>query len=104
MAIAVINYIRSESEEAFERIVLSFKNRARLVEKVKGFIGIEVLASKERREVLVITLWDSKESFDAWVRSREFDVAHRRARGDGSTSEGVIYDVIDMSIVRVEDM
>ncbi len=100
MAIAVINYIRASNQEAFERIVRAFKNRAGMVETVDGFISLQVLANRDRLEVLVITTWRDRESFEAWVDSEAFKRAHERARGSGSGSQstGVIYEVVDMKV------
>ncbi|MEB3861242.1 MAG: antibiotic biosynthesis monooxygenase [Desulfurococcales archaeon] len=97
MAVAVINYIRPGSLEAFERVVEAFRNRAGLVEGSPGFMGLQVLANRERLEVLVITTWESREAYEAWVESSRFREAHSRARssGSGSSSEGVLYDVVD---------
>jgi heme-degrading monooxygenase HmoA len=33
---------------------------------------MEVLRSEDGREVLVITWWEDRASFDAWVQSEEF--------------------------------
>ncbi len=44
---------------------------------------MEVLKSSEGDEVLVITRWENRASFDAWVRSEEFARAHGRSGGEG---------------------
>ncbi|MCE4602150.1 MAG: antibiotic biosynthesis monooxygenase [Desulfurococcales archaeon] len=97
MPIAIINYIRANSPDAFEKVVNAFKNRAGLVEDSPGFMGLQVLANRERLEVLVITTWESTEAYEAWVNSKRFKEAHSRARssGSGSSSEGVLYEVVD---------
>lgn len=97
MPIAVVNYIRASSVEAFDRVVGAFRNRAGLVEDSPGFLGLEILANRDRLEVLVVTLWESREAYEGWVNSRRFREAHAGARtsGRGADSEGVIYDVVD---------
>ena len=42
------------------------------VQEFPGFVSMEVLKSSEGEEVLVITRWENRASFDAWVRSEEF--------------------------------
>ncbi|BAN90312.1 antibiotic biosynthesis monooxygenase family protein [Aeropyrum camini] len=98
MAYAIVNYIRAETPEAFEKVVESFRDRAGLVEGREGFRSLQVLANRERLEVVVITVWESKEYFEKWVESREFEEAHKRARRRrlaGTSSEGVEYEVLD---------
>ncbi|MGI8650451.1 MAG: antibiotic biosynthesis monooxygenase family protein [Rubrobacter sp.] len=46
------------------------------VQGFPGFVSMEVLTSEG--EVLVITRWDDRDSFEAWVGSEEFKAAHRR--------------------------
>lgn len=40
-----------------------------------GFVSMEVLTSEG--EVLVVTRWEDRDSFDAWVGSEDFKAAHR---------------------------
>ncbi len=42
---------------------------------------MEVMRSEESDEVLVITRWQSRASFEAWVGSEEFARAHGRGGG-----------------------
>ena len=94
---AMVNRIRAGSDEEFRRVVEAFRGRLRAVEGAKGFRGLLVLANRDRREVVVVTLWDSRDSFVGWVESREFREAHERARLKGirAESEGVEYEVVD---------
>ncbi|GBF08942.1 conserved hypothetical protein [Aeropyrum pernix] len=100
MAFAIANYIRAETPEAFDKVIEAFTGRAGLVERMEGFRSLQVLANRERLEVVVITVWESREHFERWVESREFEEAHKRARRrrlEGTTSEGVEYEVLDFT-------
>jgi heme-degrading monooxygenase HmoA len=44
---------------------------------------MEVLKSDDGDEVLVVTRWRDRASFDAWGRSEEFAKAHGRGGGEG---------------------
>jgi heme-degrading monooxygenase HmoA len=61
-------------EKAFEE---RFKNRARKVDKMSGFIRNEVLRPVGAGFYVVLTHWESKESFEAWTESDEFKEAHK---------------------------
>ncbi|MFA0754208.1 MAG: hypothetical protein IMHGJWDQ_001992 [Candidatus Fervidibacter sp.] len=54
-----------------------FQQRAKLVDKAKGFRGLFVLQHSENaHKFVVMTLWDRAEDFRAWVNSEEFRKAH----------------------------
>ena len=42
------------------------------VQGFPGFVPIEILRSEGEDEVLMITRWQSREAFDAWVGSEQF--------------------------------
>ena len=44
---------------------------------------MEVLKSDAEDEVLVVTRWQDRESFESWVRSEEFRRAHGRGGAGG---------------------
>ncbi|MCE4624926.1 MAG: antibiotic biosynthesis monooxygenase [Desulfurococcales archaeon] len=95
MVVAIVNRIVAEDEEVFDRIIERFKNRARLVDRMPGFMGIELFVNRERREVLVITRWRSREDMERWLESAEFRMAHRGG-GSRASSEGIVYEVIEV--------
>ena len=41
------------------------------VQGFPGFVSMEVLKSEAEDEVLVVTRWQDRDSFDAWVGSEE---------------------------------
>jgi len=57
------------------------------VQGFPGFVSMEVLKSDTEDEVLVVTRWQDRESFDAWVGSEEFSRAHGRG-GAGELLRG----------------
>lgn len=91
-----INRIRAGSREALERLVEAFRGRKGLVDRMPGFQGFALLVDWERLEALVITRWESREAFEAWVRSEEFQRAHSGSRGPAGDleSEGGLYEVV----------
>jgi heme-degrading monooxygenase HmoA len=50
-----------------------FKTRARAVDKMKGF------PDDPEDPYIVLTTWDSKEDFEAWVNSDAFKKGHARS-------------------------
>ncbi len=70
-------------EGAADRIVERFAESRGHVQDFPGFVSMEVLKSDEEDEVLVITRWEDRASFDAWVHSEEFSKAHGRGGGEG---------------------
>jgi heme-degrading monooxygenase HmoA len=65
-------------EGAADKVVERFAGSRGNVQNFPGFVSMEVLRSEDGREVLVITWWEDRASFDAWVRSEEFAKAHSR--------------------------
>lgn len=68
-------------EGAAAQIVERFAQSRGNVQGFPGFVSMEVLRSDGDDEVLVITRWESREAFDAWVASDEFKKAHGRGGG-----------------------
>ncbi len=97
---AAANRIKASSPEALEKVLEAFKGRAGFVEKRPGFKGLLVLADRNKLEVLVLSIWESRDAFKAWVESEEFKKAHERARArrlEGVESEGYEYEVVEAS-------
>lgn len=67
-------YVASEYKEQFEE---RFRNRARLVDGMQGFISNQVLRPvNEGDPYIVFTLWESRKDFENWVNSEEFRKGH----------------------------
>ena len=95
---AIANRVRARDRGALEAFLRAFSSRPRLVEGREGFRGLAVLVDWSRLEAWVVTFWDSREAFEAWVSSREFREAHERARAarlEGVESEGVEFEVAE---------
>jgi heme-degrading monooxygenase HmoA len=72
--IAVFNRLPVK-EGVAGQIVERFANSRGHVQGFPGFVSMEVLRSEGTEgadEVLVITRWQSRDAFDAWVGSEEF--------------------------------
>lgn len=80
--IAIINRLPVK-EGAADQIVERFAESEGDVQGFPGFVSMEVLRSDAADEVLVITRWQDREAFDAWVGSEEF----RRAHGRGGAGD-----------------
>lgn len=94
--IAVVNSLPVE-EGAADQIVERFAESRGYVQSFPGFVSMEVMRSEKGDEVLVITRWRSRASFDAWVGSDEFAKAHGRGSGAGllrSHPKVIAYEVI----------
>jgi heme-degrading monooxygenase HmoA len=69
--IAIVNSLPVK-EGAADRIVERFAESRGHVQGFPGFVSMEVLKSEAEDEVLVVTRWQDRDSFDAWVGSEEF--------------------------------
>lgn len=69
--------VNPEYAEAFEA---RFVDRAGLVDTMPGFISNHVLRpATPDTPYIVLTYWESKEHFDAWVNSDAFRQGHARS-------------------------
>ncbi len=84
--IAIVNSLPVK-DGAADRIVERFAESRGHVQGFPGFVSMEVLKSDAEDEVLVVTRWRDRESFDAWVGSEEFSRAHGRG-GAGELLRG----------------
>jgi heme oxygenase (mycobilin-producing) len=99
VSFVVINAITvpKESRSGFED---RFARRAGEVSKSPGFETFELLrpvGDEAGDKYLVYTRWDSRESFEAWVKSPAFTHGHRSSSEGGpvgTASEVWTYDVI----------
>ena len=77
-----INYIQCKPDYV-ERFECLFCSRAKMIDSMPGFIGMNVLKCQRAEEpYLVISYWESEEHFQAWVGSPEFYEGHKRAFAD----------------------
>lgn len=76
---AVMNriFVHQEYASAFEE---RFKDRAREVDKMEGFVRNMVLRPKQTDEpYVVMTIWNSENDFNNWVNSDAFKKGHARS-------------------------
>ncbi len=70
-------YVGAEYAEAFEKV---FRERAKLVDEMPGFIANQVLRPvNEGDPYIVFTLWNSRADFMNWVRSEAFVKGHAQS-------------------------
>lgn len=67
-------HVHPDYADAFEQ---RFMERAGLVDTMPGFLSNQVLRpTKAGEPYIVLTLWDSEEQFQAWIRSDAFQKGH----------------------------
>jgi heme-degrading monooxygenase HmoA len=89
-------HVEEERREAFER---QFLERESHVHKADGFAGFELLRRDRDGEYVVLSRWQTKEAFHAWVNGDLFKKSHRHADGElAMGSEVRNYDVIDARV------
>lgn len=70
-------YVTAEYSEAFEKV---FRERAKLVDEMPGFVSNQVLRPvNEGDPYVVFTLWNSRQDFLNWVRSDAFVKGHAQS-------------------------
>jgi heme-degrading monooxygenase HmoA len=56
----------------------TFTERDRAVDRMPGFLDLQVLRPAEGRTYVVMTRWKSREAFEQWTHSEAFISAHRK--------------------------
>jgi heme-degrading monooxygenase HmoA len=77
-----INYIscKKNYQQRFEEL---FNTRAHAIDRMPGFIDMQVLKPKnDGEEYLVVSFWENEEAFSQWTSSQEFIEGHRRGFDD----------------------
>lgn len=70
-------WVKPEYAERFEEV---FRTRARLVDRMPGFLRNLVLRPKNPEDpYVVLTFWESEAAFRAWTESPEFREGHARS-------------------------
>jgi heme-degrading monooxygenase HmoA len=70
-------YVGAEYSEDFERV---FRERAKLVDEMPGFVSNQVLRPvNEGEPYVVFTIWNSRQDFLNWVRSDAFIKGHAQS-------------------------
>jgi heme-degrading monooxygenase HmoA len=77
--ITVMNRIAVQPEYA-QQFEARFLDRARLVDEMPGFVSNQVLRPVNPGDpYIVLTLWNSREEFEAWTNSDAFIKGHARS-------------------------
>jgi heme oxygenase (mycobilin-producing) len=77
-----INYINCKSDyrERFEHL---FSPRANAIDRIPGFVRMEVLKPQDESEnYLVVSHWETEDAFKGWMKSPEFLEGHIRGFAD----------------------
>lgn len=78
--------VTEEGRPIFEH---RFKNRARLIDKQKGFYGIRVLRPKSSDTYIVLTAWEKEEAYEKWKSSLSFKKSHTKTSHDPSKEKSI---------------
>jgi heme-degrading monooxygenase HmoA len=66
-------------EEHVTELLDAFENRAHLVDGADGFVELEVWHSdREPGEVIMVSRWNTKAEFTAYMKSEEHQTSHGR--------------------------
>lgn len=77
-----INYITCQKnyQQRFEEL---FKSRAHAIDRMPGFVNMQVLKpNKDEDDYLIVSFWESEDAFKKWTNSPEFIEGHRRGFED----------------------
>jgi heme-degrading monooxygenase HmoA len=97
--IAIVNRLPVK-EGATGKVVERFAASRGEVQDFPGFVSMEVLASEEAREVVVLTRWRDRAAFDAWVHSDAFSRAHGKGGGSGLLEGHPRMDAYEVAVER----
>ena len=88
MSFVAINVL-AVPEAMRETLESRFASRAGEVDKMPGFQRFELLRPVEGTDqYLVLTHWDDKASFEAWVNSEAFGKGHAQQSSNGPAASG----------------
>lgn len=69
--------------ERSDELVAAFRRRAGLVESHPGFVDLQVWRSdRDRTEVIMVSRWQDREAFKAYMKSHDHRVSHNRIARD----------------------
>jgi heme-degrading monooxygenase HmoA len=62
-----------------EELIAAFRRRAHLVDGAPGFVDLQVWRSdRDAGEILMVSRWQDREAFKAYMRSPEHRLSHER--------------------------
>ncbi|MCA1024740.1 MULTISPECIES: antibiotic biosynthesis monooxygenase family protein [Cytobacillus] len=65
------------NESKADEVIEIYKNRSRLVDKADGFVDFMLLQNDKRKgELTVQLIFETKEDYLRWVRSKDFQRIH----------------------------
>jgi heme-degrading monooxygenase HmoA len=76
-----INYIHCQPhyQNRFEEL---FASRAHAIDRMPGFVDMQVLKPNGDGDYLIVSHWSSEEAFKTWTSSPEFIEGHKRGFED----------------------
>ncbi len=65
--------------DASDELIEAFRRRAHLVDEAHGFVDLQVWRSdRDASEILMVSRWQDREAFKAYMRSPEHRTSHER--------------------------
>ena len=89
-----INRISVDSPTQAERILEAFRHRTGEVDRQPGFLKFELWREERHTEIMVVTHWQRKEDFLAWVNGPAYQQAHLRADRAPGTAHPSLYEIV----------
>jgi heme oxygenase (mycobilin-producing) len=71
-----INYISCEPHY-YQRFEELFASRAHAIDRMPGFVDMQVLKPNGEGDYLIVSHWSSEEAFKTWTSSPEFLEGHK---------------------------
>ncbi|HLS61522.1 MAG TPA: heme oxygenase [Virgibacillus sp.] len=84
----VTNTTKIKKDEGYK--LINRFDKVGKIEKMEGFLGLEVFSTKKLKDfdqVTVVTRWESEDYFSAWMKSDAFKWAHQY---DGGKPEYIL--------------
>ena len=81
-----INFISCKSHYR-ERLEELFTNRTPAIDKMPGFLFMEVLKPNQDGDYLIVNHWEDEKYFKQWTKSHEFLEEHKRGFSDIQKAE-----------------
>lgn len=90
-------HVKEENREAFERTFLERQSR---VHQADGFLAFELLRRDRDGEYVVMSSWETRADFDAWLGSDRFKASHRHTEEEPLANFGAVrhYEVLERRV------
>lgn len=90
-------HVKEGRSEEFERTFLERESR---LHQADGFVAFELLRRDRDGEYVVLSSWESRKDFDAWLASDLFKASHEHVESEPIADFGEVrhYDVLERRV------